>query len=147
MLLLSSQALHFETKLRHSRSDFQRPQYLKLKASALIGFNDPDRIDAACGLLDRVITTYPAECSQVFHAHWLLADAHRRRGRLHEAEAEYRACIRFEPAHLRSDGGQCVIELAEMILASRQSEKYEELVGLIESIGEGRASIILGFIQ
>jgi tetratricopeptide (TPR) repeat protein len=115
----------FERRLARAR-EHNRPQYLRIKALALLDSPVPDIRAAGRGLLDRLITecagTSPLEAC---FAHELLGDAYRREGKLDEAESHYRACMHLARPDRSGTSHLYDLSLAEVLLAAPESRTAE----------------------
>ncbi len=110
----------FESRLSRARRN-SRPQYLRIKAVALL---DGGRLDSADALLERVIDEYPDSIDARF-ALELRGDIALRRGHLDVAADYYRRAIGDEDAlpNLSGTTGQVHVKLAEALF-TLDAERY-----------------------
>lgn len=124
----------FERKLARARSHFQKAQYLKIKALALEESKDSDIRKEGRKLLQRIITDYQEQKSEVVCAFEYLGESYRKEEKLKEAEEHYRKCIRYYEENLTRTG--CRIHsyflLAELIVGTKQHKKYPEAEALFD---------------
>jgi tetratricopeptide (TPR) repeat protein len=102
----------FEQRLGRARP-FNRSQYLRIKALALIDHGGKAEARGARELLVRVIENYP-ESGDVVMAHEHLGELDVREGRRTAAEAHYRAALRLAPK--RNVYGDAALRLPELLI-------------------------------
>jgi predicted Zn-dependent protease len=121
----------FEEKLRRARPH-NRPQYLRIKALALLQTDADENRKAGRKLLQRLVQEYP-DTFDVSWAQEFLADAYREEGRAVEAEELYRAALRTYESNPKVKG-YAHLGLADLILDTAQESKYEEMEVLLDSL-------------
>jgi tetratricopeptide (TPR) repeat protein len=117
----------FEKRLRRAKPH-NRPQYLRIKALALI---EADLRGEAILLLRRIVDDYP-ESFEVRFAHELLGNAWRDAGRLGDAEREYRSVLAVAP-DLNGTTGEVHLLLAEVLFERGANETTDEIQALLET--------------
>jgi hypothetical protein len=121
----------FEEKLKRSRRH-NRPQYLRIKALALLQTDEKENRHAGRELLRRLVQDYP-DSFDVSWAQEFLANAYREEGQAVEAEALYRAALRTYEINPNVKG-YAHLGLAALILDTAQDSKYEEMEVLLDSL-------------
>lgn len=118
----------FEKKISRARNRFNKAQYLKIKALALGQSEDPDIREESKKLLQRIITGYQEQKSEVMYAFEYLGESYKKVGKLKEAEEYYRKCIQYYKKNLTSTGWRTDSHflLAELIVNTKQHKKYPE---------------------
>jgi tetratricopeptide (TPR) repeat protein len=120
----------FEARLRRARTH-NRPQYLGIKAAALINTGGKSEAEGARRLLLRVIETYP-ESLEVVLAHEQLGELDTREGDRRAAEAHYREALRLSPE--RHVYGDARLRLPELLLEDGSTEARREAGELLEAL-------------
>jgi tetratricopeptide (TPR) repeat protein len=120
----------FEARLHRARA-YNRPQYLTIKAGALLGHGGQPEIEGARRLLLRVIETYP-ESLDVVAAHELLGGLDAREGDRRAAVAHYREALRFSPE--RHVYGDARLRLPELLIEDGSVEAQREAGELLEAL-------------
>jgi tetratricopeptide (TPR) repeat protein len=135
----------FEQKLKKSRGSYNKAQYLRIKGSSLLNSQDPKKRVEGGKLLKRVIQEYPKEISSVIFAYEQLGDYYFHEKKYEEAEFNYRQSVSFYNKDGRSGAsGIGDIKLAETIVATKQSSKYDEMYHLlIEEFKKNDGSLLL----
>jgi len=116
----------FRARLRRSRTDFHKAQYLRIQGTILASETDPDATHAGIELLEEVLSTYPQEEHECLAAATDLGLAHARLG---QADAALRW---FEDALTRynaSNGGLDTgvhRHYGMLIVALRIEHKYRD---------------------
>lgn len=123
-------AEEFEKRLKRSRSH-NKPQYLRIQAYHLTRSGQAGLRDVAIHLLKRLLAEYP-DSFDAPAALEALADIFAAQGEYGNAEACYRQCLSFGPRAFNS--GYTDLSLAEILLASRQSDRYAEVQDLLETV-------------
>jgi tetratricopeptide (TPR) repeat protein len=121
----------FEEKLRRARPH-NRPQYLRIKALALLQADEDENRKVGRELLRRLVREYP-DSFDVSWAQEFLADAYREEGQAVEAEELYRAALRTYEINPNVKG-YAHLGLAALILDTAQDSKYEEMEVLLDSL-------------
>lgn len=91
----------FHSKIKRSRTAFHKAQYCHLKAGALWRSNQPDKVRAAIGLSDMILTNWPDD-SRIHHVYDLRAKCHESLGDIAGAVQDYLRCI--ELMRIRPNG-------------------------------------------
>jgi tetratricopeptide (TPR) repeat protein len=120
----------FEERLSRARP-FNRPQYLRIKALALIHRGGEAEARGARELLVRVIETYP-ESLDVVMAHEHLGELDAREGHRRAAETHYRDALRLAPE--RNVYGDAALRLPELLIEDGGEEKREQARELLDAI-------------
>lgn len=120
----------FEERLRRART-FNRSQYLRIKALALMEHGGRAEAKGARALLARVIETYP-ESGDVVMAHEHLAELDVREGHRSSAEAHYRTALRLAPQ--RHVFGDAALRLPELLIEDGGDGKRDEARQLLARI-------------
>ncbi|HLX21487.1 MAG TPA: hypothetical protein VKR23_15185 [Gaiellaceae bacterium] len=123
----------FEEKLARARA-VGRPQYLRIKASALLKTSDPVRRRAGALLLERLLGEYPEERTETAGAHFLLARYHEEDGDVQRAAEHYRDGLREQARTSRRWGAEQ--EFAELIIRESLAEAYAEADELLDRVLE-----------
>ncbi len=120
----------FEQRLSRARG-FNRSQYLRIKALALIAAGGKAKAKGARELLVRVIETYP-ESGDVVMAHEHLAELDVREGHRSSAAAHYRMALRLAPErHVYGDAG---LRLPELLIEGGGDNEHGEARELLDGI-------------
>jgi tetratricopeptide (TPR) repeat protein len=124
----------FETRLARARAH-NRPQYLRIKGSALIQAEDPAAQAVGLGLLQRVLVEDTGSVINIPIAHDVLGDYYRRRGELDRAIDEYKAAIATATRGEVRSGGTGIEELdiAEVLIQRGAPDDYEAAERLLRS--------------
>jgi tetratricopeptide (TPR) repeat protein len=120
----------FEQRLRRARA-FNRPQYLRIKALALMDDGGKAKATGARELLARVIDTYP-ESGDVVMAYEHLAELDVREGARSSAEAHYRTALRLSPE--RHVFGDAALRLPELLIEDGSDSKRVEARELLDGL-------------
>lgn len=117
----------FESRLKRSRGNFHKAQYLRIQASCLLDSTNKVSQKKGIELMDRLVSNYPDEISSNILAAEQLADYYFRNKNYLKAESIYRTITNHYYNHTRSSTtGIADLKLCETILASNQVEKFEE---------------------
>ena len=122
----------FERRLGRARA-FNRPQYLRIKALALIEHGGKPQAAGARQLLVRLIETYP-ESLDVVLAHEHLGELDAREGRPREAVAHFRAALQLSPK--RNVCGDAALRLPETLIEQGNDDQRAEASRLLDAIAE-----------
>jgi tetratricopeptide (TPR) repeat protein len=123
----------FERRLPRAR-ERNRPQYLRVKALALLESQETDVRASGSGLLDRLIAEYADMAPmEACFAHELLGNAYRREGRLREAESHYRTCMSLARPDRSGTSGLYDLSLIEVLLISPE-DRTAEAAGLLAEV-------------
>ena len=123
----------FEERLRRASSSY-RPQYLRIKALALMDHGGSAEASGARELLVRVIEIYPGSMDVVM-AHEHLGELDAREGRRSEAEAHFRAAMRLGPE--RNTRGDAALRLPELLIEDDTEESRREAREVLDAIPPG----------
>ena len=122
----------FEQKLKKSRGNYNKAQYLRIKGSSLLKSKHSQERNAGVELLGRVINEYPNEISNVMFAYEQLGDYFFFKEEYANAEFNYRRSISYYKQHGRSgSSGLGDIKLAETIFKASKSDKFLEVYNLL----------------
>ena len=117
----------FEMRLKRSRTAYRRAQYLRLQAFHLQEVGTPELHFAALQLLERVITEYGSETSQLAQAHEQRGQSLAALGRHQEALDAYRAALDAERIYPNWQT-EAYLGFAELVVSLRRAELYEEVL-------------------
>jgi hypothetical protein len=120
----------FEHRLARTR-DFNRPQYLRIKALALMGHGGKAEVRGARELLARVIEDYP-DAGDVVMAHEHLAELDVRDGQRAPAKEHYRTALRLAPE--RHVYGDAALRLPELLIEDGGTEERNEAESLLGNV-------------
>ncbi len=123
----------FEQKLAKARQA-SRPQYVRLKALALLETSDAGRRRAGVSLLERVLSEYPGSRIEVAGAHRALARYHEESGNTASAAQHYRETLREQEGTNVFHGAELL--LAELIVRERLDCAYQEANELLDRVVE-----------
>lgn len=123
----------FEAKLKRARAS--KPQYLRIKALALLTSGDVTRIEAAIELLSRYIADHSDQTWELPLVLHHLADAHSALGNRDEAEAFYRASTALQEDR-GSTGAE--LKLAEFLITKADASSLNEAEQVLDRIANGR---------
>ncbi len=116
----------FENRLKRSRGDFNKSQYLRIQASHLLYSQNEKFQEKGVELMKRVISSYPNESDSVF-ANEQLGDFYLAKSDFENAEKYFRVVTEFYYTKNRSNtSGLADLKLCEVILQTKQKEKFEE---------------------
>lgn len=121
----------FEQKLAKAHRA-SRPQYLRLKALALLETHASDRRRAGASLLERLLAEYPDSRIEVAGAHCALARFREECGDVEQATAHYRETLRAEEGAKVVHGAELL--LAELIVRHEQRDAYREADDLLDRV-------------
>jgi tetratricopeptide (TPR) repeat protein len=123
-------ARDFQARLRRSRSQFHKAQYLRLQAFHLAEVGTAELLAAALELLHQLLTEVP-EPSQLASALQQKGQCHADLGQPSEAFAAFESAVEAEQAH-RSIRTGVQLDYAELAVALRRTDLY------------ARAEVLLG---
>ena len=126
--------MDFEIRLKRARAH-SRPQYLRVKALALLDSPSPGPHQAGMGLLRRIIEEFPDNRPEVAFAHERLGDEQGRLGQSILAIDEYRRCLATMLPGGSGTTGMVRVKLAELLAAedSISEAKSEFELGRVDS--------------
>jgi tetratricopeptide (TPR) repeat protein len=117
----------FESRLKRSRGNFHKAQYLRIQASYLIDSPHKPSQEKGVELMHRLFSSYPEEIFETISGREQLADHYFKNGSYLKAESLYRIVTNHSYDHNRSGTtGIADLKLCETLLASNQVEKFEE---------------------
>jgi predicted Zn-dependent protease len=122
----------FEQRLRRARA-FNRPQYLRIKALALLGNGGKAEARGARELLVRVVENYP-EAGDVVMAHEHLAELDLREGQRASAKDHYRTALRLAPE--RHVYGDAALRLPELLIEDGEAKGRSEAESLLANVAD-----------
>ena len=123
----------FEQKLAKARPA-SRPQYIRLKALALLETSDAGRRRGGVSLLERVLSEYPEDRVEVAGSHRALARYYEERGNAERAAGHYRETLRAQEGTNVFHGAELL--LAELIVREELSDAYPEADQLLDRVLE-----------
>lgn len=130
-------AAAFEARLKRSRSEFAKAQYLRIQGDCLIFSADPGLRTVGLELTKRVVAEYPEVKMQVTMAYETLGDFYLDNHSYLEAEKAYRELPRVMD-HLGNGLTEIwQAKLAKAIFLSGQREKYREAKQLVYELMAG----------
>src|SRR5258706_9096389 len=111
---------------------YNKAQYIRIKASYLLGSKDTFKESEGCKLMERVIHEYPTEISHIMFAYEELGNHYFNKKNYKEAEFNYRKSISYYKENGRSGtSGIADIKLAEIIVKTDQLNKFSEMYNLL----------------
>lgn len=123
----------FEERLRRASSSY-RPQYLRVKALALMDHGGHAEARGARELLVRLIETFPGS-GDVVMAHEHLGELDAREGDRPAAQAHFRAAMRLSPE--RNTRGDAGLRLPELLIEDDTDESRWEARQVLDAIRHG----------
>lgn len=124
----------FEARLKRSRGNFHKAQYLRIQASYLLDSSTTENQKKGIQLMKRVINDYPEETFSTIHGNEQLGDYYLKNGDYEQAEKYFRIVTNHYHANSRSGTtGLADLKLSETILLSDQEDKLEEAYELSTS--------------
>jgi tetratricopeptide (TPR) repeat protein len=126
----------FEARLKRSRTSYRRAQYLRLQAFHLQEVGTPEFHIAALDLLERVVTEYSSETSQLAQAHEQRAQSLAVLRQHEEALKAYRAALDAERMYPNWQT-EAYLGFAELIVALRRADRYDEGLAVLEAHRSG----------
>jgi len=121
---------NFEFKLKRARGGYHKAQYLRIQASHLLDTTDFGEVGV--NLMKRLFNDFPTEDFSVIFGHELLGDYYVKTNQFDSAESEYRIVVDYYHSNTRSGTtGTADIKLADLILSTNQSQKFEYAYNLI----------------
>jgi hypothetical protein len=121
----------FLARLARSRSTHNRAQYLRIQAGYLSASSDPVMAEAGLELLDRFLTEYGGETSELALAHSHRAECLITLDRPDEALDALRAALQVQrdlPKYLSAVHHK----FADLVLSRRRTELYDEALGILD---------------
>ncbi|WP_298529615.1 hypothetical protein [uncultured Christiangramia sp.] len=119
----------FFNHLNRARN-YNRAQYLKVKAIELIDTNDPKLLEIAKSLLFKMLEEYPEEKNQISSAFKALGDVYRNQNSIENALKYYTKSLDFEEIYpnVRTES---YLEYSELIIKTGKTDKYNFVKELI----------------
>jgi len=122
----------FESRLKRSRGDFHKAQYLRIQASCLLASPETKTQNVGLRLMQRVIKDFPTEELSIIYAHEQLGDYFLRNKDFEMADEHFRI-VTDHYRNKRSRSGTtwlADLKLAETILARNNPDRFEEAYNL-----------------
>jgi tetratricopeptide (TPR) repeat protein len=124
----------FNTRIRRSRSDFHRCQYLAIQANVLRDLGSAALLPVAVALADRALSQHP-DGMFLAGAHLVKANALADLGHHDDAIDSYRAAVQAQRAypgvkHLTH------LDFGDLAVGLRRAELYDEVEALFTDFGE-----------
>ena len=117
----------FESRLKRSRGNYNKAQYLRIQASYLLDTKKNELQEKGVELMERVISEYPEEKFSSIHGIEQLGEFYLKKESFVKAEKYLRQVIEYYYNETRSGtSGMADLKLCESILKSEQIEKFEE---------------------
>lgn len=124
----------FEARLKRSRGNFNKAQYLRIQASYLLDSQKTENQKKGIQLMERVINDYPEEIFSTIHGQEQLGDYYLKNENYKEAERHFRIVTDYYHSNSRSGTtGLADLKLSETILLSDQEDKLQEAYELSTS--------------
>ncbi len=123
----------FHSRLRRSRTDFHKAQYLRLQALALQEVGTEPMMTAALGLLDQLVRGCP-DPSQLASAHQQRAGCLTDLGRYEEALISYREAFEIE-RQAPNWKTEAYLDFGELVLGLKRKDLYREAVAVLDEFG------------
>ncbi|MCM5664007.1 tetratricopeptide repeat protein [Galbibacter mesophilus] len=124
----------FEARLKRSRGNYHKAQYLRIQASYLLDSSTTENQKKGIQLIERVINDYPEETFSTIHGNEQLGDYYLKNGNYEQAEKHFRIVTDHYHSTTRSGtSGLADLKLSETILLSDQEEKLQEAYKLSTS--------------
>jgi hypothetical protein len=118
----------FESRLKRSRGNYHKAQYLRIQASYLLNSEINNLQEKGVEFMERVIMDYPEEKFSTIHGNEQLGDFYLKKDSFEKAEKYFRIVTDYYYAETRSGTtGLADLKLCETILKSKQSNKYQEI--------------------
>lgn len=115
----------FEARLKRSRGNYHKAQYLRIQASYLLDSNIKTLQEKGIEYMERVIKDYPEEHSSTVFGNEQLGDYYLKNKSFNKAEKHFRIVVEHYYSKNRSGTtGLADLKLCQVILESEQSEKY-----------------------
>ena len=118
----------FDARLKRSRGDYHKAQYLRIQASYLIESSDFATQNIGVKLMLQVIEKFPTEESSTIFAHEQLGDYFLKNRKFESAEFYFKTVVHFYIAKNSRSGttGIADLKLAETYLEGNIIEKFSE---------------------
>ena len=120
----------FFIRLKRSR-EINRPQYLKTKAFALIETKDPELLDVAESLINKLLKEYQNDTFNKSSALNFLGDIYQQRHDFQTALKYYQQSINFENDNPNSPQTSSFLSYSELIIKTQQKDKYSIVENLL----------------
>lgn len=116
----------FEARLKRSRGNYHKAQYLRIQASYLLDSEIKTLQEKGIEYMERVISDYPEEKSSTILGNEQLGDYYLKNNSYNKAEKHFRIVVEHYYSKNRSGTtGLADLKLCQVILESEQSEKYD----------------------
>ncbi len=120
----------FELKLKRARGGHSKAQYLRIQAGYLLDTKKHGQVGES--LMVRLFSDFPDEKFSVIFGHEQLADYYFKTNQFDKAESEYQIVVEYYHSDNRSGTtGLADVKLADLILTTEQSDKYDYAYKLI----------------
>ena len=117
----------FEARLKRSRGNYHKAQYLRIQASYLLDSDIKTVQEKGIEYMKRVIADYPEEHSSSIFGNEQLGDFYLKEKFYDKAEKYFRIVTEYYYSETRGGtSGLADLKLCETILKSEQVEKFEE---------------------
>lgn len=117
----------FEARLKRSRGNFHKAQYLRIQASYLLNSSVNTFQEKGIEYMERVIKDYPEEYSSTIFGNEQLGDYYLNNNLFDKAEEHFRIVVKHYYSKDRNGTtGLADLKLCQTILKSEQIEKYNE---------------------
>jgi tetratricopeptide (TPR) repeat protein len=120
--------LEFELRLKRSRGNFNKAQYLRIQANYLLGNSNNAIQEIGIELMHRLSEEYPEEEFSTILGYEQLGDFYFKKNDLKKAEHFYRIVSTFYNQKLSRSGtsGIADLKLVDVIVKTNQTNKYQE---------------------
>ena len=117
----------FEARLKRSRGNYHKAQYLRIQASYLLDSDIKILQEKGIEYMERVINDYPEEKFSTIHGNEQLGDFYLKNESFENAEKYFRIVTEYYYSETRSGTtGLADLKLCQTIVESEQTEKYKE---------------------
>ncbi|RKS42569.1 hypothetical protein BC962_3236 [Gillisia mitskevichiae] len=117
----------FEIRLKKSRSNFHKAQYLRTQAYCLLNSDIKSFQEKGIQLMNRLFEDYPNEKFNVIQGNEMLGDYYLRMKSFDNAEKHFRIVTEYYYSETRSGTtGLADLKLSETLLKSKKSDKFQE---------------------
>lgn len=120
----------FFTRLTRAR-EYNRPQYLKTQAFALIETKEPELLNVAESLIIKMLGEYPNDTFNKSSALDMLGELYQQRGIYQTALKYYEESINFENDNPDSPQTPSFLSYSELIIKTQQTDKYSTVENLL----------------
>jgi tetratricopeptide (TPR) repeat protein len=124
----------FEARLKRSRTNYNKAQYLRIQASYLLDSSLTKIQKRGIQFMERLINDFPEETFSTIHGHEQLGDFYLKNEDYQKAEKHFRIVTDHYHSNTRSSTtGLADLKLSETILLSNQEDKFQEAYELSTS--------------